>query len=193
MQAAKAETYPTMSRPLILPFILIGLVLGSCAPKAGVRAPLPVRGDTVRVTSGGRRAVHEFHELRGDVLVVESGDSLRRFPLASVDSLEALVGRRSRARNAVAGLGGGFLIGGGFGAVTGLVSSTSCQPDDWFCGPGFNAAAGAVVFGALGATLGLIVGTANPTTVWAPVESTALDVQADASTGGFGLRLSWRP
>lgn len=192
MHAAATPSHRAGRSSAILLFALGALLMG-CAPKAGVQAPLPKRGDPVRVTTGDYTEVYEFREMRGDVLVVESksGENLLSIPLASVDELEAVVGHRSRAQNGIAGAGGGLLFGAGFGVLMGLVSSASCQ--GLLCDPGFSAAIGAAGLGALGASLGLIFGTAGSTRVWAPVDSSALEVQAHASPGAVGLQLSWRP
>jgi hypothetical protein len=64
-------------------------------------------------------------------------------------------------RGALQGIGIGLLSGGGGGALVGLMSSTTCGKDDWFCGPGFNAAVFGVFFGAIGGAIGLVTGTAR--------------------------------
>lgn len=198
MHAAAARAHQGGRRLLTLPLAVAGLLLGSCAGKSGVQAPLPVRSDPVRVTIGDHRRVYEFRELRGEVLVLhsEGGDDPLSIPLASVDNLESVVGHRSRGSNALRGAAWGLVFGAGVGAGLGLASgSNPCSPNSGFCAaPEGDAAIGAIVLGRLGATLGLIIGIAHPPTpVWAPVESTALDVQAHASAGELGLQLSWRP
>lgn len=193
MQPVKKAAHQNPCRSLILPFSLVGLLAGACGPKAMVRAPIPVPGDRVRVTTGDHRVVYEFREVRGDVLVVQSGDHLFSVPLASVDELEAVAEHRSRTQNAMAGAGIGLVVGGGVGALMGLALSSSCGPNDWLCGdPAASAAVGAMGLGCIAVPLGLIIGTVSSTAVWRPVESTAFRVQAGA-TGGLGVVLRWRP
>lgn len=62
-------------------------------------------------------------------------------------------------RGALEGIGIGLLTGGGGGALVGLMSASTCGKDDWFCGPGFNAAVFGTLFGAIGGAIGLISGT----------------------------------
>jgi hypothetical protein len=196
MHPAPKQSHRPSRRSRILLLTLGGLLVG-CAQKSGVQAPVPVRGDPVRVTTGDHREVHWFRELRGEVLVVRSGSGgdLLSIPLASVDGLEAVVAHRSRGSNALRGAAWGLGFGAGVGALLGLASGTSCGPNDWFCTtPAGGAAIGALFLGGLGGPLGLIIGAANPTfPVWAPVEPSALEVRAHASVDGLGLQLSWRP
>lgn len=196
MQETKAGTRIRV-RSLILPLALLGSVLGSCAPKAGTGVPLPVRGDTVRVTTAGITAIHEFRALQGDVLVVEHGDSLFRLPLASIDRWEALVGHRTQVGNAIGGAVGGFLVGAAVGAgFAALIVSGARSCEGWMCeldaiGPAIAAATVCVV---AGTGTGMALGLDSPTgPVWAPVRSTALAVQARPLGGGIGVQLSWWP
>jgi len=61
-------------------------------------------------------------------------------------------------QGALQGLGVGVLAGGGGGALIGLISSTTCREDDWFCGPGVNAAVFGTLLGAIGGMVGLGLG-----------------------------------
>jgi hypothetical protein len=197
MTAATTQSHRPGRRSRILLLTVGGLLVG-CAPKSAVRAPVPVRGDPVRVTTGDYRQVYEFKELRGDVLVLhsETSDDPLSIPLASVDELEAVVGHRSRG-NALRGAGWGLAVGAAVGAFLGsAMTQSSCDFLEFFCSTApaeENAAVGAIALGVLGAPIGLIIGAANRPAVWAPVDSTALQIQAHASPGGFGLQLSWQP
>jgi hypothetical protein len=191
MQTATTQSHRSGRRLRILLLPLEGLLVG-CAPKSAVQAPVPVRGDPVRVTSGHHRVVYEFRELRADVLVVEKWDYSVSIPRASVDELEAVVWHRSRGSNALRGAAWGFGVGAAVGAILGAVAHPGCNP--MFClSQAETAAVSAGMFGGLGAPLGPIVGAISPTAVWAPVESSALEVNANASPGGLGLQLNWRP
>jgi hypothetical protein len=176
--------------------LALGALLVGCAPKSVSvvwTRPHPIRGDPVRVATGNHREVYEFRELRGDVLVVKNGDDPVSIPLASVDGLEVVVGHQRRTV-----LGGvvGLAVGAGFGALMGRRVFPECDPDQSLqimCLDDAEARTlGAVIAGGIGAGVGALIGS-KPTAVWAPVDSTALQIQAHASPGGLGLQLSWRP
>lgn len=200
MQPATHQSRRVGRQSLVLSLTL-GTVLTGCAPKSAMKAPLPVWGDSVRVTIGDHRAVHEFRELRGDVLMVQNpkGGGPLTIPLADVYDLEVVVGNNWAGN--VIGLGViGLLVGTGIGAW--LASSTSggsCEGGDP-CGIGSlgfslgRAISLTVVGGGVGMALGSAVGSAmRPEPIWAPVDSTALDVHAYLVPDGFGIQLSWRP
>jgi hypothetical protein len=194
MQAATTPSHRAGWRwlPLALGALLVG-----CAPKSVSvvwTTPRPVRGDPVRVTTGDHREVYEFRQLGDDVLVVERGSGADlSIPLASVDELEVVVGHQRRTV-----LGGvvGLAVGAGFGALMGRRVFPECDPDQSLqimCLDDAEARTlGAVIAGGIGAGVGALIGS-KPTAVWAPVDSTALQIQAHASPGGLGLQLSWRP
>lgn len=187
-----AQSHPAGRRWLILPLAL-GAVLVGCAPKAGVQAPLPVRGDTVRVTAGDYREVLTFQELQEGDLVLEGEGFVVNLPLDSIDGLETVVGHQRRSiLGALVGLG----VGAGFGALMGRGVFAECAPDDWLrisCLSDREArTVGAIIGGWVGAGVGILIGS-SPTAVWAPVDASSLKVQAQASAGGLGLQLSWRP
>lgn len=193
MRAAATPSHRAGWRWLLL---ALGALLVGCAPKSVSvvwTTPRLIRGDPVRVATGDHRDVYEFRELRGDVLVVKNGDDPVSIPLASVDGLEVVVGHQRRTA-----LGGvvGFAVGAGFGALIGRRVFPGCDPDQWLrimcLDDGEARTLGAIIAGGIGAGVGAIIGS-KPTAVWAPVDATAMQLQAHASAGGLGLQVSWRP
>jgi hypothetical protein len=136
-------------------------------------APLPAPGTRVRVTAPALR-----RPITGTLLDV-SADSLRlrrdihgdtvSVATASLSALEVSAGRRThRLRDS----GIGFLAGAGIGAVVGLATyrKSDCSASCLDFGPGFDAVAGGIVFGAAGVVIGFLTGT-FPKEVWVPASS----------------------
>jgi len=70
-----------------------------------------------------------------------------------------IVARKNHGRGALIGLGEGLLMGAAFGALLGFASGDGppCQSCTWCCGR-LSAAFGAVVLGAVGGSLGALIG-----------------------------------
>ena len=86
--------------------------------------------------------------------------------MASLSALEVSAGQRThRFRDSRVG----FLAGFGIGAMVGLATyrKSDCAAACIDFGPGFDALAGGVVFGATGAVIGLLTGSV-PKDEWVP-------------------------
>jgi len=149
-------------------FVWMALVLTGCTSTRVVdtQAPSPyaevneaTQGRMVEVRLVDGRALHVTDlDIAPDV--ASYVDANGQMQAVATDAIRQVTFVR-RGRGALVGIGIGLLGGGGGGALVGLASGMSCGADDWFCGPGFNAAVFGTVFGAIGGVVGLATGTAR--------------------------------
>lgn len=122
------------------------------AQQESVLAP----GDRIRVTApamGVEQLVCTLSAFSADSVVVEDRDTLLSLPLASVTKLEVYRGQQLRGGNrAVTGL----LVGGGAGALFGLIIGAP-EAGDW--GARY-VLGGALIFAGLGGAVGAFIGAA---------------------------------
>jgi hypothetical protein len=155
--------------------LILALAVGVPGAEAQSTAPV-VSGSRVRITSpamGLRQAVGTVQEVTEDTLVVlfHSPRRSRRIDAADIEAMDISV---QRERRAARGMGTGALVGGGAGAVLGLMSGDDPQ-DCWLmC---FSAEEKAAMFGIglglTGAVTGLIAGLLVRHDVWSPAEAGA--------------------
>jgi hypothetical protein len=162
---------------------LAGRVLASDAHRILLEAP---DGSTLFVPLPGERVQGRLvaQQTESFVVELEKGKAPVRIPRAAVGALEVSAGRSSRAAHALAGLLLGAAVGAGVGALTG----TACSPSDWFCSPGFNAAALAILL----APVGAIGGAAMPVERWKPVGEPGVRVGVVPARGGAGIAVAVR-
>jgi hypothetical protein len=151
-------------------------------------APTLPQGTPVRV------AGRETGQLRGVVLAMDEkwltlgseGSPPLRVPLASIDRMEHLVGRkRNTVRGVVIGVGAGVL----FGVLMPVDPNDCSTTDDAFCSRGEAVGAGALT----GALFGALVGALTHSDVWAPVPTDRVRTSAlPARRSGFRAALSVR-
>ncbi len=182
-------------RALIWLVILIAAPSSVCAQQE-IQSLEP--GQRVRING---RIEASYVAVSGDSLVVISSSfPLTSFPLASLTRLE--VGRARTVREgAFRGLGWGAAIGTGTGLVFGLAdaSGESCafcyKPGTW------EVVLASAVLAAVGAMLGLIIGSNRPGMTWSEVQLSLLRtptqesprVQVQATVGkGIGFSASIR-
>jgi hypothetical protein len=136
------------ARALLLPIATIVLAANLQAQR------LPAAGDRLRVTAPAfsvAPTVGTLANLASDTLRLNSGRQVVALPRGLVTELEV---SRGHAYGHSAGLG--FLIGAGTGGVIGALAGASCS-GEWLCpGPAAGAAAFGVLFGAVGALIGLV-------------------------------------
>jgi hypothetical protein len=151
-------------------------------------APSLPAGTPVRVTS------REAGQLRGAVVAMDEGwlslgsegGSPVRLPLASIDKIEQLVGRRS---NTLRGVAVGVVAGIGLGLLMPVDSSDCSTTSDSFCSRGEALGAGVLT----GALVGVVVGALTHHDVWAPVRVDLGRTSASpARHSGFRAALSLR-
>jgi len=152
--------------------LIFALVVGVSSAEAQSAAPV-VGGSRVRITSpamGLRSAEGTVQEVTQDALVVLFHNPRRsgRIDRADITAMEISVGRERRA---LRGMGIGALVGGGTGAVLGLMSGDD-PADCWLlC---FSAEEKAAMFGIglglTGAVTGLLAGLLVRHDVWSPTE-----------------------
>jgi hypothetical protein len=151
-------------------------------------APSLPQGTVVRVTS------REMGQLRGVVVAMDEkwltlgseGSPPSRLPLASIDRMEQLVGRKSNTvRGVLTGVAAGVLIG-----VLMPVDPSDCSmTSDAFCSRSEAVGAGALT----GALFGVVVGALTHSDVWAPVPTDRGRISAlPARRSGFRAALSVR-
>jgi len=143
-------------------------------------------GSTVFVPQPGERVDGRLVALEADTFVIalDKSADLARVPRAAIATVEVSVGRSSRAGHVVKGLLLGAAVGAGVGALTG----TSCKQGEWFCSPGFNAAAYAVLL----APIGAIGGAAMPVEHWKRVAEPSVRVGVVPTRGGAALAVAVR-
>jgi hypothetical protein len=124
--------------------------------------------------------------LEADHFVVElrEGAEIARIPRAAIATVDVSAGRSSRAGHALVGLLVGAALGAGVGAITG----TGCSPSDWFCSPGFNAAALAIVCAPIGAVGGAVM----PVERWKRVAEPSVRLGMVPVRGGAAVTLAVR-
>jgi uncharacterized protein YcfJ len=141
-------------------------------------------GERIAVPYPGRHLEARLVSLEPDAYVVALGSAAERVsvPRPAIERVEVRVANASRARHAV----GGLLLGAAVGAVVGLISASTCHPNEWFCSPGFNAAG----FAVLGAPVGLLGGLAMPVERWQRVGEPQLRLSVGPTPGsGVGIQL----
>ena len=183
---------------LVSVVLVIALAGTASAQEPGSVPPEVQPGARIRVSGPNiGRATGRVISAGGDSLALvrdRSGDTLR---LASheIQSLDLSVGRHKRRWT---GAGLGFLGGAAVGTVVGL--ATYEKPKDCsgtaLCdlGSGFDAAFGAVLFGAAGGITGAFVG-AGRADDWKPLplaSRTSLEIRPWRARGGAALALSFR-
>ena len=171
-------------------FVLVAIFAFVPLASAKAQGPPPVKvGGRVRVTApslGIREQVAMFETWRGDTLVIVA-DSSMNFPLAFVTRLEVGRNRRYAGRGAAIGLALGGVGGGG---LVGVACANDSFTKD---AAGGCAVAGAVVFGAVGALIGALIGTGITGTHWEEVPLDRLRLQvAPQRDGRFGFGASVR-
>jgi len=162
---------------LTLPLALAGPLSGQADSGARVR---------VTTAQPKQRVVGTLVSLEADSLRITSAKDQQSvaFPTGSVVQLERSVGRRSQAGHGA--VVGGVAVGG-LGLLLALVASS--ENDSWLeIGPGevFTITA---AFGAVGAGVGALIGSASHTDRWEPIPVGGLNVQA-AKPGRSILKLS---
>jgi len=168
----------------VAPLLLASLLSATAALAQGV-PPSIAEGARVRVYATGARGIMEYRGLRADTLAlrsVETGGDLL-LPVSTIQGLYVSRGHRSRPAAAFRGLSIGFAVGGALGAATGLFGETQAT--------GFGAVSrservvvGAVALGALGATIGALVGVSRPGEKWERVDLQRLRLSAGPDGGG---------
>ncbi len=108
--------------------------------------------------------------------------------LSAQTQVNVFTGRRSSA-------GRGAAIGGGIGAlagvVIGLAAGEDCSSSDWICFDRSElAAAGAVAFGGAGLVIGLIAGALSHHDTWAPA-GLSQTVRPAITTNPYGIGLGF--
>ncbi len=162
---------------------LAGRILASDARRILLEAP---DGSTLFVPQPGERVRGRLvaQQAGSFAIELEKGADPVLIPRAAVGALEVSTGRSSRAAHALAGLLLGAAVGAGVGALTG----TACSPSDWFCSPGFNAAALAILL----APVGAIGGAAMPVERWKPVSEPGVRVGVVPARGGALIAVAVR-
>lgn len=141
-------------------------------------------GTRVRVTS------RESGQLRGFVLAMDErwltlgseGSPPFRLPLASIDKMEQVVGRR---RNTVRGVAAGVVAGVLLGLVLPVDPNDCSTTSDSFCSRGEAVGGGALT----GGLFGVVVGALTHSDVWAPVRIDHARTSASPA-GHSGLRVA---
>jgi hypothetical protein len=144
-------------------------------------------GSTLFVPQPGERVQGRLVAQQAESFLVEleKGAKPVLIPRAAVGALEVSAGRSSRGAHALAGLLLGAAVGAGVGALTG----TACSPSEWFCSPGFNAAALAILL----APVGALGGAAMPVERWKPVsEPGVVRVGVAPARGGAAIAVAVR-
>jgi len=173
----------------LLPVVLV-LLAASSGDLAAQHVQAPRSGDRVRITGGTTSGEFTFLTREGDTLVLRKamGVDTLRVPLSSIGSLAV---RRSRTsgRGAARGAGIGFLIGGGTGALIGLMSGD--DPPGFMS---FSAGEKAVVLGGalglLGTLIGVIGGASNPGQRWEALPTGTFTRVEPGVDGGVNLAFS---
>lgn len=152
--------------------LIISLLLAGCATR-----PLPIGtegivGERARIypsRDSARPYVGILRSYDGDMATLESPDGPQiTLPLSPSARLEISRGTRSHA-------GQGAAIGTLVGAVgLAVAGAANCSNDDGFfdIGPGECAAAGALLGGAAGALVGLVIGSNQHSESWVEVDRT---------------------
>ena len=178
-----------MSRALITTLLVAGTITGTAQAQtltAGTRIRVLVPALSSKPIEG------IFERLRGDTLVVNVQAWERRLelPLSSVEQLKMHSGRRSAARR---GAAIGALVGaaaGGIGAAA--TYEDPCPEGADFCifdvGPVGEVVLSAIVFGAIGAGTGAVIGSFIKVDRW---ETVPLDrIRISLTPRGGGLEVS---
>jgi hypothetical protein len=138
-------------------------------------------GSVLFVPQPGERVDGRLVSLEADAFLIKLGKGveLARVPRAAIETVEISAGHSSRMGHVLMGLLGGAAVGAGVGALTG----TSCKQGEWFCSPGFNAAA----FAVLGAPIGAIGGAVMPVERWKRVPELSVRLGVLAARGGAAI------
>lgn len=171
----------------------------SASLRAQSSAPVAV-GERVRITTPSQRGPYRYvggvAEVRGDTLMVQTGDAAAPRPVAIADisKLEVSRGKHGNGRR---GMLYGTLIGAGVGTIAGAASykKPDCAGSTWFCdtGRGADAFAGGLVGGVIGFAIGGIWGATHSSERWVPrTLGSAAHVGVIPSMRGATLTLSAR-
>jgi hypothetical protein len=161
--------------------VYAGRVVAKDARRIVIEVP---DGSTLFVPQSEEQVQGRLVALEADTFVLELHKSTEfaRVPRAAIATVEVSAGRSSRASHAALGLLVGAAIGAGMGALTG----TTCKPGEWFCSPGFNAAALAIVL----APIGAIGGAAMPVERWKRVAEPSVRLGVVPTRGGAALAVA---
>jgi hypothetical protein len=135
--------------------LVAALVLAAPPTLAAQQESLLAPGERIRVSApalGIEQLVCTVSAFSPDSVVVEDRGTLLALPLVSVTKLEVYRGQRSQAgKGAVTGL----LVGGGAGALFGLIAVGASEAGDW--GAGY-VLGGALICAGLGGGVGALIG-----------------------------------
>lgn len=169
-----------------------GLLTLMARDAAGQATPLPGTGTRVRfmeTPASGHRITGAVVGSEGDTVSIASdAGGVLLVPASSFSHYEISRGTRS---NFGRGLGLGALVGTVGGVVVGLAAA---DEDSWVCSTSCSAVAGGVVFGALGAVAGGIIGASSHRERWEAADAGRPRVVVGARGGTgvhVGLALRW--
>ena len=166
---------------------LLVLSLVSLAAAQGSQA----QQDTTGLVPGRRIRVHQQgnQKLVGNFVSMDSaslamvtsiGDTVL-VPRHDIAGLDLSQGTKSNAgKGAITGL----LVGGGLGVALGLAAASSTEGSILESSPGAYAAGSGLLFGALGAGVGALIGSGQRTDKWAPTAWPTLSFQPSRRDGG---------
>lgn len=182
-----------MRRQLMTTLLATLLLAGSAHAQSGYLSP----GNRVRLTEkapdGRPRVTGEVVGRSGDSVTIrlDQGGVVTPFALTNLDKLELSMGKH---RNTLNGLGYGILIGGGGGALIGLIAcaaDSNCHGEGYELNtPQFAAFALGVVGASAGMVVGSIVGYSHQSEKWitAPPQGWRLGL-APTPQGGLSFRV----
>lgn len=172
--------------------VAVGLVILVARAAGGQATLLPASGTRVRFletpTSSHRVTGAVVGSERDTVSIATDGGGVLLVPASTFDHYEISRGSRSSFGR---GLGLGALFGTVGGVVMGLAGA---DENSWVCNTACSAVAGGVVFGALGALAGGIIGANSHHERWeaADAGSPRVVVRAHGGSGvEVGLSLRW--
>ncbi len=181
---------------LLVPLLLFAMPASGRAQ--GAASPPRVKpGSRVRVTTTGAGTIIGRVTAAVDdtlrIVSVREADTLR-IATSRIRAIDVSTGQHRRRWR---GAGIGFLAGAALGAVIGAASyqkPTKCADWCFDFGPGFDAAAGGIVLGAIGTITGAITG-AGKADDWVPASlgnRTSLRLVAPGVRGNGGIGLALR-
>jgi hypothetical protein len=168
------------------------LVLASIASSVAAAAPDSLslkKGDRVRVTIAGMKAVCIIEEIQPEVLSLRSSETgaLQRVRIADISSLEVRA-----PRSPLAGAGRGAMIGGGIGFLAGFVIGIAASSYEGTSS--VTPAEGIAFFGGtllfFGAVLGALGGLAVPGGQWEKIPLDARAGTAVSPNGTIGVGIT---
>jgi hypothetical protein len=181
--------------------LLCAMVMAA-PPAAGAQSTADLReGTRVRIAEAAAgRLVGTVSAVRGDTLVVRSGNDVRAVPFSSIRVLQVSRGRPPRLASALEGGAIGLVTGsaaGAAGAVLGtLVSGDDCdrEGEDLLCfSTGTWALVGVIIGAPFGAASGAVAGFLFPRERWRSIGlpgAPALTVHPGAGGVRVGLAIA---